>query len=312
MNTSKTVPETNPRPAADPRIDPYAEAEHFDLRHYNSVDEADPLAINPELASRILAGFIRNETNRVGFQRVVLGLSGGIDSTLSAYLAARALGPENVCGIRMPYRTSSPESLEHAALVAEDLGIETLDLTITEQVDAYFRQVPEASRMRKANMMSRQRMTILYDQSAAQNALVLGTSNKTELLLGYGTIFGDMASAINPIGDLYKTQVRVLTKYLGAPQVIIDKNPTADLWVGQSDEEELGFSYAEVDRLLVRLVDQRARPQDLTADGFDPEFIARITRMIQTSHYKRRLPVIAKLTHRTIDRDFRYARDWGT
>jgi NAD+ synthase len=155
-------------------------------------------------------------------------------------------------------------------------------------------------------------MTILYDQSAAQEALVLGTSNKTELLLGYGTIHGDMASAVNPIGDLYKTQVRSLSRYMGVPDAIIDKNPTADLWVGQTDEAELGFTYAHVDRLLVRLVDERARPDELIAEGFEPAFIARIARMVQTSHYKRRLPVIAKLSHRTIDRDFRYARDWGT
>ncbi len=274
--------------------------------------EADPLFINPELTTKILTGFIANEVRRVGFERVVLGLSGGIDSALSAYLAARALGPENVCGVRMPYKTSSPESMDHARLVADDLGIQTLDIEITGQVDAYFAQIPEADRLRRANMMSRQRMTVLYDQSAAQKALVLGTSNKTELLIGYGTIFGDMASAINPIGDLYKTQVWALSRHLGVPSVIIEKNPTADLWAGQSDEEELGFAYRDVDRLLVELVDNRAKPEDLIARDFDEAFVQRIARMIQRSHYKRRLPVIAKLTHRTIDRDFRYARDWGT
>jgi NAD+ synthase len=272
----------------------------------------DPMSLNGALVEKILVGFIRDEVRRVGFNRVVLGLSGGIDSTLSAYLAARALGPENVCGIRMPYASSSRETMEHGELVARETGIRMMTIPIAESVDAYFRDFPDANRMRRANKMSRERMTVLYDQSAAQQALVLGTSNKTELLLGYGTIFGDMASAVNPIGDLYKTQVRALSAHLGVPKAIIDKNPTADLWVGQTDEAELGFTYAEVDRLLIRMVDQRAKPEDLVAAGFDPAFVTRIARMIQMSHYKRRLPIIAKISHRTIDRDFRYARDWGT
>jgi NAD+ synthase len=272
----------------------------------------DPIALNGDLAEKILVGFVRNEVQRTGFRRVVLGLSGGIDSTLSAYLAARALGPENVCGIRMPYSTSSQETMDHGALVARELGIRTSTIPITEQIDAYFRLFPDASRLRRANKMARERMTILYDQSAAQEALVLGTSNKTELLLGYGTIHGDMASAVNPIGDLYKTQVRSLSRHMGVPESIITKNPTADLWAGQTDEAELGFTYELVDRLLVRLVDERARHDELISEGFEPAFVARIAKMVQSSHYKRRLPVIAKLSHRTIDRDFRYARDWGT
>jgi NAD+ synthase len=278
----------------------------------NTDRSADPLALNAPLVERVLVGFLRNEVRRVGFERVVVGLSGGIDSTVSAYLAARALGPENVCGVRMPYSTSSEETMDHAAIVARELGIRMITLPITAQIDAYFNQFPDASRLRKANKMARERMTILYDQSAAQGALVLGTSNKTELLLGYGTIFGDMASALNPIGDLYKAQVWALAAHLGVPEAIIRKKPTADLWAGQTDETELGFTYADVDRLLVRLVDLRARPDELAASGFDPAFIAKIGRMVQTSHYKRKLPVIAKLSHRTIDRDFRYARDWGT
>ena len=272
----------------------------------------DPISLNGPLVEKILVGFIRDEVRRVGFSRVVLGLSGGIDSTLSADLAARALGPENVCGIRLPYSTSSRETMDHAELVAHDTGIRMMTISIADQIDAYFREFPDANRLRRANKMARERMTILYDQSAAQQALVLGTSNKTELLLGYGTIFGDMASALNPIGDLYKTQIRALSAHLGVPRAIIDKNPTADLWAGQTDEAELGFTYAEVDRLLIRMVDQRAKPEDLVAAGFDTGFVARIARMIQTSHYKRRLPLIAKISYRTIDRDFRYARDWGT
>jgi len=276
------------------------------------MDSADPFALNAPLVEDILVRFIRSEVHRVGFRKGVFGLSGGIDSTLSAYLAARALGPENVCGIRMPYSTSSEETMDHGSLVARELGIRMMTVPIAEPIDAYFRQFPEASRLRRANKMARERMTVLYDQSAAQDALVIGTSNKTELLIGYGTIHGDMASALNPIGDLYKTQVRVLSRHLGVPAPIIDKNPTADLWVGQTDETELGFTYAEVDRLLARMVDERARPDELIADGFDPAFVARIGRMIQTSHYKRKLPLIAKISSRSLNRDFLYARDWGT
>jgi NAD+ synthase len=278
----------------------------------DTMDSADPFALNAPLVEDILVRFIRSEVHRVGFRKGVFGLSGGIDSTLSAYLAARALGPENVCGIRMPYSTSSEETMDHGALVARELGIRMMTVPIAEPIDAYFRQFPDASRLRRANKMARERMTVLYDQSAAQDALVIGTSNKTELLIGYGTIHGDMASALNPIGDLYKTQVRTLSRSMGVPEAIIRKNPTADLWVGQTDEAELGFTYAEVDRLLMRMVDERARVDDLIADGFDPAFVTKIAKMVQTSHYKRRLPLIAKLSYRTIGRDFLYARDWGT
>jgi NAD+ synthase len=278
----------------------------------DTMDSADPFALNAPLVEDILVRFIRSEVHRVGFRKGVFGLSGGIDSTLSAYLAARALGPENVCGIRMPYSTSSEETMDHGSLVARELGIRMMTVPIAEPIDAYFRQFPDASRLRRANKMARERMTVLYDQSAAQDALVIGTSNKTELLIGYGTIHGDMASALNPIGDLYKTQVRTLSRSMGVPEAIIRKNPTADLWVGQTDEAELGFTYAEVDRLLMRMVDERARVDDLIAEGFDPAFVTKIARMVQTSHYKRRLPLIAKLSYRTIGRDFLYARDWGT
>ena len=278
----------------------------------DTMDSADPFALNAPLVEDILVRFIRSEVHRVGFRKGVFGLSGGIDSTLSAYLAAKALGPENVCGIRMPYSTSSEETMDHGSLVARELGIRMMTVPIAEPIDAYFRQFPDASRLRRANKMARERMTILYDQSAAQDALVIGTSNKTELLIGYGTIHGDMASALNPIGDLYKTQVRTLSASMGVPEAIIRKNPTADLWVGQTDEAELGFTYAEVDRLLMRMVDERARVDDLIADGFDPAFVTKIAKMVQASHYKRRLPLIAKLSYRTIGRDFLYARDWGT
>jgi NAD+ synthase len=183
---------------------------------------------------------------------------------------------------------------------------------ISDQIDAYFRQFPTAAQLRLANKCARERMTVLYDQSAAFGGLVLGTSNKSELLLGYGTQFGDMASAINPIGDLYKTQLRQLAEHLGVPASILAKAPTGDLWIGQTDEGELGFSYAEVDRLLYLMVDRRWQPAQLVRAGFDQAFVDRVVALVRRNHYKRRLPIIAKLSDRTVDRDFRYARDWGT
>jgi NAD+ synthase len=272
----------------------------------------DPLSINCALVEKMLCEFIRNEVRRAGFCRVVLGVSGGIDSTLVAFLAARALGPKNVCGVRMPYKTSSDETMRHSQDVVDALNIESVTVPITEPIDAYFARFPDATPLRRANKMARERMTTLYDLSAARHALVLGTSNKTELLLGYGTQFGDMASALNPIGDLYKAQVRQLARHLGVPAAIIEKSPTADLWVGQTDEGELGFTYELVDRLLYSLVDVRHRRDEAIAAGFDAAFVDRVSRMIRTSHFKRRLPIIAKVSARTIDRDFRYSRDWGT
>lgn len=270
-----------------------------------------PLPTNPPLLRRILTAFIANEVRKVGVERVVVGLSGGVDSALSAALAAEALGPQNVLGIRMPYRTSSAESLEHAEAVAQRFGFEMLTVDISPQVDAYFERFDDADRMRRGNKMARERMTILYDHSARWRALVLGTSNKTELLLGYGTLHGDMASALNPIGDLYKTQVWALSAHVGVPESVVDKQPSADLWAGQTDEAELGFSYREVDDLLYRMVDLRYSEEELLADGFAAPFIERVATLVRNSQFKRRLPVIAKVSARTIDRDFRYARDWG-
>ncbi len=269
-------------------------------------------ALDCQLVEKVLVSFVRNEVRRVGLQSVVLGLSGGIDSAVSAALAVRALGGDNVLGVMMPYSSSSEASRDDALAVAEVTGIETTELDISAQVDAYFERVPDASRLRRGNKMARERMTVLYDLSADRGALVLGTSNKTELLLGYGTLHGDMASAINPIGDLYKTQVWALAAHLQIPAEVIDKPPTADLWEGQTDEQELGFGYREVDALLYRMVDERASREELLADGFDAEFVERVRGMVQGSQFKRRLPVIAKVSERTIDSDFRYARDWGS
>lgn len=269
-------------------------------------------ALDCPLVEKVLVSFVRNEVRRVGLDSVVLGLSGGIDSAVSAALAVRALGNDKVLGVMMPYSSSSEASRADALAVAEATGMETTELDISAQVDAYFERVPDASRLRRGNKMARERMTVLYDLSADRGALVLGTSNKTELLLGYGTLHGDMASAINPIGDLYKTQVWALAAHLQIPAEVIDKPPTADLWEGQTDEQELGFGYREVDALLYRMVDERASAEELLASGFDAEFVERVRGMVQGSQFKRRLPVIAKVSERTIDSDFRYARDWGS
>jgi len=270
-----------------------------------------PLAINPTLVERILLGFIQDEVRKVGFQRVVIGLSGGVDSSLAATLAARALGPINVKGLLMPYRLSDPRSQSDAEAVVRQLGIEHELIDISPQIDAYFARYPDAEPARRGNKMARERMTILYDHSWEWQALVLGTSNKTELLLGYGTIYGDMASAVNPIGDLYKTQVWQLADALGVPTAIVQKAPSADLWAGQTDEVELGFQYREVDRLLYYLIERRYSVAELEREGFGRAFIDVVMGKVRESQYKRRLPVIAKLSSRTIDRDFRYPRDWG-
>jgi NAD+ synthase len=270
------------------------------------------LKINAELVTKILSRFIRVEIHRAGFDRVVVGLSGGIDSSVVTFLCVRALGPQNVLTVTMPYKTSSEATRRDSQAVVQQLGVHTLDVPISDQIDAYFAHVGDATQLRLANKCARERMTVLYDQSAAFGGLVAGTSNKSELLLGYGTQFGDMASAINPVGDLYKTQLVELARYLKVPEEILSKEPTGDLWVGQTDESELGFSYAEVDRLLVLMVDRRWRRSELLQAGFDAEFVDRVATMIRRNHYKRRMPVIAKLSHRTMDRDFRYARDWGT
>jgi len=270
------------------------------------------LNINTDLAKTILTGFISSEINRAGFERAVVGLSGGIDSALSCYLAAEALGPENVLAVRMPYKTSSIDSLEDAQHVINDTGVQSLTVPITDMVDPLFERFPDANDMRKGNIMARARMIVLYDQSEAFGGLVVGTGNKTEILLGYSTLFGDSACALNPIGDLYKTQVRQLSRALGVPGQIVDKPPSADLWVGQTDEDELGFTYEEADQLLYLLVDQRYSPEECIEAGFAEAFVHDIIGRVRRNHFKRILPPIAKLTNRTIGYDFLYLRDWGT
>jgi NAD+ synthase len=272
---------------------------------------ADALAIDSGFVAGLLRGFIADGVRKVGFERVVVGLSGGVDSSLVTALAVSSLGAANVTAIFMPYRTSDPQSAIDAYAVCQLLDIEPMTVDISAQVDDYFERFPDADRTRRGNKMARERMSILYDHSMAEQALVLGTSNKTELLLGYGTLFGDMASALNPIGDLYKTQVFALARSLDLPQSVLTKPPSADLWAGQSDEEELGIRYAVVDHILHLLVDQRRSKSEVIALGFDRVDVDGVARRVQGSQYKRRPPVIAKLSSRTIDREFRYPRDWG-
>ena len=270
------------------------------------------LAINTELARKILTGFIRSEIRRVGFTRAVIGLSGGIDSALACALAAEALGAQNVLAVRMPYKSSAPDSLEDAEVTARRFGVRMETIEITPMVDPLIQRDAEMSKTRRGNVMARARMIVLYDQSEVFKGLVIGTSNKTEILLGYTTLWGDMASAINPIGDLYKTQVIQLSRAMQVPQPVIDKPPSADLWAGQTDEAELGFTYDEVDQLLYLLVDKRYRPQDCIEAGFDEAFVNKIIERVRRNQFKRMMPPIAKLSNRTIGYDFLYLRDWGT
>ena len=275
-----------------------------------SVDPAVVLRIASESVTQVIEHGLRREVERVGFHRVVLGLSGGLDSAVVAHLAVRTFGAEQVDLICMPASTSNPESLAHGQLVAQGLGIEAIVQPIGPQIDLYFSDKPEADAGRRGNKVARERMTLLYDHSQAHHAMVLGTSNKTELLLGYSTLWGDSACAIMPIGDLYKTQVRTLARFLGVPDVVIEKAPSADLWVGQTDEDELGFTYEAVDSLLYHLVERRFRREPMLELGFRAEFVDEITRRMRTTQFKRKLPVILKLSGRTIDRDFLYPRDW--
>lgn len=275
-----------------------------------------PLVLNADHAAQILTGFVRDEIRRTGLGRAIIGLSGGVDSALSTYLAVRALGAANVHVVLMPYQTSSKESVDDAMAVVRDLGVWYEIMPVTGAADAFFeeseRSSGELDRMRRGNVMARLRMITLYDRSQKLGALVVGTSNKTESLLGYTTLFGDNASAINPLGDLYKTQVWQLSHHLGVPKQIVEKQPSADLWPGQTDEQELGVTYREVDELLFYMVDLRERDESLIARGFSADYVAKIREKIRRNQFKRRPPVIAKISSRTINTDFRYPRDWGT
>lgn len=271
--------------------------------------DPSPLRIDEVLVRKMLVLFIRDETAKARLRRAVVGVSGGVDSAVTVALAAEALGPENVLGLFTPYRASSDESRAHAREVSRKFGFTLEEVPITEQVDAYFKDRSGVDKVRIGNKMARERKSIEYDRSWP-DGIVLGTSNKTELLLGYGTQFGDMACGINPVGDLYKTQLRELALYIGIPEAIVRKPPTAELWVGQTDEDELGFTYADADLVLYHMVDRRLRPAELIEHGFDASLVNRIRELVRRNHYKRVMPLIAKLSLRTVGHDFLYPRDW--
>jgi NAD+ synthase len=267
------------------------------------------LALNAPLAEAVLTSFIRDAVDTSGTQGVVVGLSGGIDSSLAAALAARALGPERVHGFLLPYRTSNPDSERDARAVAEHLGTPHRVIDISPMVDAYFATESDAGPDRRGNKMARERMTILFDQAKKLGALVLGTSNKTEILLGYSTIFGDNASSLNPLGDLYKGQIWQLSRHLGLPAQVIDKAPSADLWAGQTDESELGVDYATADEVLYLLFDMGLRPEEVTARGYDEQIVDRIVAREQQFRFKRRLMLIARLSGSAVNLDQEIPRD---
>ncbi|MDA8053288.1 MAG: NAD+ synthase [Deltaproteobacteria bacterium] len=263
-----------------------------------------------------LTYFIKDEVLKTGINKVVLGLSGGIDSAAACYLASRALGKSNVTALLMPYKSSAKSSLGDAIKVVEALGIPYYIIDITKQIDDYFQAEKDGARVndikvRMGNKMSRERMSILYDYSYKLKSLVLGTSNKSELLLGYGTIYGDMASALNPIGDIYKTQIYQLAKLLDIPDSIMTKPPSADLWLGQSDESELGFTYEAADSIMYLLIDKMYKPEVVVSLGYNAGIVNAVYSRIKKSQYKRRMPLIAKVSERTINIDFRYLRDWS-
>jgi NAD+ synthase len=255
-------------------------------------------AVDPATAADICGNFLREGLAAAGCDRFVVGLSGGIDSAVAAGLAARAVGPEKVLGVMMPYATSSAASLADAAAVAAVLAIPTEKVAITPMADAFLGDVPAEDRIRRGNVMARCRMIVLYDRSARDGALVLGTGNRTEALLGYTTMHGDNACALNPVGQLYKTEIRLLAAWLGLPAAVLTKAPSADLWTGQSDEDELGFTYAEADRLLHHMVDDELDDPGLASLGFDPGLVARVRGRMRAMAFKRRTPPTAAIPGR--------------
>jgi NAD+ synthetase len=268
--------------------------------HGISDDAEDPLHLDCELARQWLVAFLKDEVvRRRGFTTGIVGLSGGVDSSLTAFLAAEALGPENVIGVRLPYRTSSPESLEHAQLVIDRLGIRGLTVDITAAVDGYLQGVPDADATRRGNVVARQRMIVLFDLSAQHGALPLGTGNKSERLLGYFTWHADDSPPVNPLGDLFKTQVWALARHVGVPDIIVSKPATADLIQGQTDEADFGISYPKVDRILHHLL-RGARPEDIEPLGFTRAEIELVRRRLESTHWKRKLPTVAVMSQTAI------------
>ena len=267
------------------------------------------LVLNAPLAVAVLTSFIRDAVETSGTEGVVVGISGGVDSSLSAALAARALGPERVHGFLLPYRTSNPASEQDARTVAEHLAIPHRKIDISPMVDAYFAMETDADPGRRGNKMARERMTILFDQAKKLNALVLGTSNKTEILLGYSTVFGDNASSLNPLGDLYKAQIWQLSREIGLPAQVIEKPPSADLWPGQTDEGDLGVDYGTADEVLHLLFDEGLRPDEVVERGYEERAVQRIVSLEQRFRFKRRLMLIARLSGSAVNLDQEIPRD---
>jgi NAD+ synthase len=277
----------------------------------HALEEAPLPAIDAAQAVEVITGFIRSQLAQTGFSRLVVGLSGGVDSATTAFLAARAAGGDNVMALRMPYRTSALESEADAMSVVTALGCQTELVDVSPMVEPMLSLIPgddDSARVRRGNVMARQRMVVLYDRSAAFDALVLGTSNKTEALLGYGTLHGDMAAALQPIGDLYKSQLRAVAECLGVPEQILSKPPSADLWPGQTDEDELGASYDDLDRILYALVDRRWTQNRCVRAGLDASLVERVARTVARMEYKRQLAPAAKVSLRTPGIDHLYPR----
>jgi len=268
----------------------------------------DELAIDTDVARRVIAGFIQGQLRQAGFERCVLALSGGIDSALVAYLVAEAIGADKLQCVMMPYRTSSPASRADAETIVAALGCSSELVDISPMVDGYFGGAGQASAVRRGNFMARMRMSVIYDHSVTFEGLVVGTGNKTESLIGYTTLFGDNACAFNPIGDLYKSQVRQLAAAIGVPRPVIAKAPSADLWPDQTDEGEGAFSYPVLDRILYWRIDRRRGTDELEAMGFDRALVERVERLVAASEFKRQVPPIAKLGPRTAGVDYLYPR----
>jgi NAD+ synthase (glutamine-hydrolysing) len=262
-----------------------------------------PLEIDPKLTEEWLVHFIRHEMSSRGFKRAVVGVSGGVDSAVTAYLAARALGPSNVLGIRMPYKSSSKDSLEHGQEVIDALGIDGCTVDISAAVDGYMQHDPKADPARKGNVMARMRMIVLFDQSAKHKAIPLGTGNKTERLFGYFTWHADDAPPINPLGDLFKTQVWTLARHLGVPDDIVKKAPSADLVVGQTDEGDFGITYKKADEILNWML-AGYKPEELVERGFSEADVNLVRKRLESTHWKRRLPTVAMLTNTAIGESY--------
>ena len=277
-----------------------------------SASAGDAPATDPATAAAVLVRALGDEVRRTGLARGIVGLSGGIDSAVSLFLGARALGPANMVAVALPVAGSSPRSLEDARLVARAAGVELRVLDLAPVLAALEAALPRPDRVRRGNLAARARMTALYDLSAAERALVIGTSNKTEILLGYSTLWGDMAAAIQPLGDLYKGEVRALARHLGVPAPVIDKAPSADLWEGQTDEGELGFTYDDADRVLYQWIDRGRLPADLIRSGIPEALFRAVERRVLGSAFKRRMPLVLKVSSRTAGMEYRLPRDAGT